>query len=144
LIFDDQGALFLCFEWGEFFVPYTVPDFNLTFEVWPVGQLPDTGGPPYNVPGQLYLQSRAVILRAAVPATYFVPASWIRTNSTIVATESMIVNGCILGTKDSLANWLYYKVYWWDWEHLGFGNEYVMLMVDQVDGMGINPDARRG
>jgi hypothetical protein len=85
-----------------------------------------------------------MVQRAQFGATLFVPSQWIRTDNTIVINEAFFVNGCILGAKDSLANWLYYLVYWWDWEHLFFPNEYVMLMVDQVDDNGINPDARRG
>lgn len=124
---------------------YTLPQFNLTFDVWKPGNTP-AGGPAdyFGIAAQMYLMSRADADRDEAGNPAYVPAIIIRTDNTIPVLQVGVVNKTIWYYQDSAGFKNYYLVRWYNIVHAGFSNEYWMLVCDQCDDNGITPDSRRG
>jgi len=122
---------------------FTVPDFNLSFNVWIPGQTPSGFVASFfAVPGQLYVPPKA--FADVVPATTanYEPSVYIRVDAATRNTMGNLV-GSIWGFTDaSMLTW-YFMVRFWTHVHAGFPNEYIMMQVDQCTSAGASPDTTR-
>jgi hypothetical protein len=107
-------------------VAFTLPDFNLTMDVWKYPNYPFLGAPDYTtIPCQIYYQSRGM--------TSSTNASLIRYASASVPV--MLVSSVI---EVPVGSARYYRVEASFWVHRGFPNEYWESEVRSCDNIG-NP-----
>jgi len=125
----------------------TLPSFNLLFDFWIVAHTPPVGVPDHaNLPGQLYVHSRAdidIFNTIGNPSTY-TPPVFIRlpTAAALLVTATPAVAGAFR-TITTGGRSLFYVVNWWEWMHLGFGNQYAAFLVKQCNNAMTTPDPSR-
>ncbi len=112
----------------------SLPNFNLTFDLWVAPGTP-AGGPPdfTNRPCQLYVRSKADIDQTPGSPTFWYPPIYLRLPvGTVLPLPGDIVQVHHLALD-------YYKVSWSQNIHMGFPNEYVMALVRQCTDSGVEP-----
>jgi hypothetical protein len=107
-------------------MPYNLPDFNETFQFWEAPTAPPVGAPAGHFNGQLFLNSRINL-----ETTPLVPMWWV---------PPLIIRAPVTHTPGN--GWIYLRVgdapsgcylsRWWDRCHLGFPNEYIVILVEQA------------
>jgi hypothetical protein len=123
---------------------FSVPNFNAAIDVWGVGTFPALNPPAIGgTPAQVYYQTRSIYFfpKAAgvIPQAY----GWIRVPSSFITLTGTPIVGLIFGWTDSQGITWYYVCRWWDYAHAGFPNEYIEMLVEQCDNMGVVPDSNR-
>lgn len=125
-------------------MPYSPPNFNLSFNWWALGTTPATDFPTDLFPGQLYVNSRQSL--DVTPSSTFDPCPPIFVRAipgaiTIIAPNAV---GTIVGYFNSdAAHDFYYLIRWWEMCHVGFANQYMNILVEQCDAGGLTPDPNR-
>lgn len=115
---------------------YTLPNFNLTLDLWFAGNTPAGGGPDISgIPGQLYMNSRVPSAMDRIPPSGFLPTIIMRVPT---AWRGYILNGSILGTGAGGLPTGWFLVNSSGTMHLGFPNEYDIYVLVPCDNAG-NP-----
>lgn len=122
---------------------FSLPNFNLTVDIWLPPNQPVTGGPDQTARCQMYLLSRTDIEITPSTVQHFVPPVIFRFQPDFY-TQVGPASGLIFGVQDLVnAKVWYYVARWWDNIHLGFPNQYTIVLCEQCDAAGFTPDPGR-
>jgi hypothetical protein len=113
---------------------YVLPNFNLLADVWFPGHTPATDPADVtDVPCQLYIHSRFDIGQTAGDVTSWTPPIIFR----MPTAAPVIARGTIL--KETSVGTGCYKVRWIQLIHVGFPNQYLVVLVEQCNDDGSTP-----
>jgi len=113
-------------------MPYTAPQFNCLADIWFGNRVPFDGPPDeVNVPCQFYIPSRASLDHTPGTAELFVPPIYVRMP---VSENENWKRAHVLEIHED--EHLYYLARWKERMHLGFPNEYRVILVVQCHGTG--------
>jgi hypothetical protein len=125
---------------------FTLPNFNITFNVWYPANTPNAAAADTATAGQFYIWSKGGFGKVDTGFTRGFPNLFIRIPigfvKAIEGAGQTLVNA-IFGTADPIVVNSYYRCIFWDTIHKGFPNEYGVCQVEQCDGAGTSPDPRR-
>lgn len=110
---------------------YTLPNFNLTFNLWLSPTAPDDS-PPFatDIPCQVYVHAKADIDQIQGGSNDWVPPIYIRVPLNAKRPQVGDIIQIIYLGED------YYRVTWTQNIHMGFPNEYVMVLTKHCDAAG--------
>lgn len=115
---------------------YALPVFNETCDVWLSPNVPTSSSPTYtDFPVQVYVNTRMTVdIFAGGGRTLYVPPVQLRMPSDF---------GALIGVDDVIGVGAsrddYYRVRWVQEVHLGFINQYTMVVAEQCDAAGTRP-----
>lgn len=114
-------------------MPYTVPNFNLTCDVWNAGNIPSSGPADFTgVACQFYIYSRHSTDVQPCELELYTPVVQIRMP---VAAGGPWVSGQVFEVESGSGR--YYRARWKDRVHYGFPNEYLVAIVVQCNEDGV-------
>ena len=115
-------------------MPFTLPQFNITFRTWLPGTTP-ASDPPIGAPRpcQLYVNSRATMWLNTSDGIYDSPRVFLRAP---LDTGALPINS-IVGVGPSLSD--FYLVLWQQITHAGFPNAYYSFGLQQCNDDGTVP-----
>ena len=112
----------------------SLPNFNLTFDLWVDPATPATDPPDFtNQPCQLYVRSKADIDTTPGNLDLWWPPIYLRVPLGVVLPQK----GDVVQVHHLALD--YYKVAWTQNIHMGFPNEYVLSLVRQCTDAGVIP-----
>lgn len=112
---------------------FTPPIFNILANLWFCGNTPNSGPFDFeNQECQLYIYSRALLDIEPGSPELWIPPVWLRMPTAAVAnwTSTFIA-------EVEAGSGRYYLARWKDVLHLGFPNEYRVILMEQCDGDGV-------
>jgi hypothetical protein len=123
---------------------YTVPNFNLSIDLWVPGNTPSAGAADVSPElAQLYMHSRADIDNdASKLGSYWPNVVW-RWRTKMQLAYALPWKGGIIGYKDANTDWWYYLIDFWEHCHAEFPNAYILVNTRQCNDDGTIPDGGR-
>lgn len=114
-------------------MPNYLPIFNQVCDIWKWPNTPGDGLADYfNIPCQLYLPTKGLLDIQPGDRFFWVPPIYLRMP---VAQSAAWIDLTIVAVP-ALSN-RYYRARWKDKAHLGFPNEYLVVVLEQCDDQGI-------
>lgn len=113
---------------------FSLPNFNLLADKWNAGHTPAGDPADYtDLPCQVYVHTKADIDQAQGDASSWTPPIYFRMpNLSPVFDRDAILTETTVGTG-------YYKVRWIQTVHVGFTNQYLVVLVEQCNSDGTTP-----
>lgn len=120
------------------------PQYNVSFSYWYSSQNPAVDPPAGTFMGQLYIMSRGNNPQDEPTPGPWTPTTIVRISVTQYGLLALPLYKMYLEYHDTFQSidWGYY-VYYWDFMHKNFDNEYVALYVVQATTSRAIPDHRR-
>lgn len=111
---------------------FTPPQFNVLCDVWVFPRVPRLDLPDYeNEACQFYVTPKGQFFLEPVPFTWFPPPIYLRfPYASALVWEKLFIAEC------PPESGRYFRAYWKEILHLGFPNQYRLVIVEQCDDMG--------
>lgn len=124
---------------------FTLPNFNLSVDVWIQGNSPAAGPFDFSIIAQMYLGRDEYLFTGFGPSvgvSQSIVPEWRFPPSLIIPGIPLLVTGFI-SYVDSAGVARFYLIQSWEWKHAGFLNEYIAVYAPQCDFFGAVPDTSR-